>query len=65
MKTREIIDSMADGFIHIAPLPDITPLQKLINRLYVKLRICGMPAEEVSRHINILLNKHGIKKNNY
>ena len=55
-----LADTLAgDGF---GQLPDNTKLQKLINRLYIKLRICGMPAEEVSAQINALLNKHGITK---
>ena len=57
-----IVEYLADNLVHIAPLPDVTPLQKQINRLYLKLRMCGMPADEVSEAINALLKKHGISK---
>jgi len=60
----QTIEDLADVIVTagMCQLPDVTPLQKLINRLYAKLRICGMPAEEVSVHINSLLSKHGITK---
>jgi len=58
----KMVEQCAEGFIHVVPLPDITPLQKLVNRLYMKLRICGMPAKEVSEKIEGLLNKHHITK---
>lgn len=60
MKEKDLIEEFAEGLADFYPLPDITPLQKQINRLYVKLRICGMPPEEVSKCINELLQKHGI-----
>ncbi len=28
---KELIDSLAEDFIHVAPLPDNTPLQKTWN----------------------------------
>lgn len=62
MNTKDTIEQLADGFPDFYPLPDITPLQKSINRLYMKLRICGMPLEEVNDQINALLQKHGITK---
>ena len=60
--TSDLIEELAEGLSDFYPLPDITPLQKTINRLYLKLRICGMPADEVSDKINELLRKHGITK---
>lgn len=61
-ETKQLIERLAKDLIHLAPLPDITPLQKEVNRLYLKLRICGMPAEEVSIRIEGLLQKHGVTK---
>lgn len=60
--TRKIIEDLAEDLIHLAPLPDNTPLQKIVNRLYLKGRIAGMPAKDVSELINNLLLKHGISK---
>lgn len=58
----QAIENLAEGLPDFYPLPDITPLQQLVNRLYMKLRLCGMPAKEVSMTINGLLAKHGITK---
>ena len=60
--TRDLIESVAEGFPGLFPLPDITPIQKQINRLYMKLRLCGMPLDEVSKIINEKLYKHGITR---
>jgi len=59
-ETTENLKNLAEGLIFLAPLPDITPLQKIINNLYLKLRICGMPAKNVSFNINELLKRHNI-----
>lgn len=59
---KELIEVMAEGLIHLAPLPDITPLQKIVNRLYLKCRISGMPSKEASAAINGLLASHNITK---
>lgn len=49
-----------EGLMHLAPYPDITPLQRLINRLYIGLRIKQVPEKEVLKIINQLLVKHNI-----
>ena len=62
MNYKEIIEGFAEDLIHLAPLPDLTPLQKLINRLYIKLRITGMPLIEVNQAINLLLFQNNITR---
>lgn len=57
-----LIESLAEGLSDFYPLPDITPIQKTINRLYIKLRCCGMPSKQVSEEINKILEKHHITK---
>jgi len=58
----DTIADMAEDLISLAPLPDITKLQKLINRFYLKCRILGIPQEATGELINSMLQKHGITK---
>lgn len=59
---KNIVERWAEELSSFYPLPNITKLQKELNKLYIKLRICGMPADKVSETINSLLQKHNIKK---
>lgn len=60
--TTDLIDGMANDLIHFAPLPNTTSLQKIINNLYIKLRLYGMPQELVNEMITELLIKNNITK---
>jgi hypothetical protein len=59
---KRTIEDLAEGLPDFYPLPDITPLQKEINRLYMKLRMCGMPLKQVNIEINKILSKHKITR---
>jgi len=62
METEDLINDLADGLRDFYPLPDISKLQKSVNRLYMKLRLCGMPLKEVNTTINTILMRHKITK---
>jgi len=62
MKETDLIEQLAEGLSDFYPLPDIKPIAKTINRLYVKLRVCGLSAEQVEIKVNALLSKHNVAK---
>jgi hypothetical protein len=61
-ETTKRIEDLAEGLTDFYPFPDITDLQKLVNRLYMKLRLLGVPFKEVKEIIKHKLDSQGISQ---
>jgi hypothetical protein len=57
-----LVKDLAKELEFLAPLPNKTDLQKLINNLYIQLRIYGIDEKTTKKMIKKLLAKNNISK---